>query len=96
MKVSDSIKIKYESYEDLPITPVLKAGVSILTETSWLLHGRPEVDKAKCTGCKLCWLYCPEGVVRMKDGKPSIDYAHCKGCGICANECPVKAITMAR
>lgn len=61
---------------------------------------RPVIDPNRCTpskkkrpSCFLCWLYCPEGVV--KRGIPvQIDLEYCKGCGICCEECPTKAITM--
>jgi pyruvate ferredoxin oxidoreductase delta subunit len=61
---------------------------------------RPEIDHSKCTpsktgrsSCHICWLYCPEAVV--KKGIPvEIDLEYCKGCGICAEECPAKAIRM--
>ncbi len=61
---------------------------------------RPVIDRGKCIpsvknrrACFLCWLYCPDGVV--KAGIPvEIDLDYCKGCGICAEECPAKAITM--
>ncbi|PKN67247.1 MAG: pyruvate ferredoxin oxidoreductase [Deltaproteobacteria bacterium HGW-Deltaproteobacteria-12] len=61
---------------------------------------RPVIDHGKCIpsvknkpACYLCWLYCPEGVV--KTGIPvEIDLNYCKGCGVCAEECPAKAITM--
>jgi len=61
---------------------------------------RPVIDYTRCTpsknkrpSCFLCWLYCPEGVV--KRGIPvEIDLEYCKGCGICSEECPTKAITM--
>lgn len=63
---------------------------------------RPVIDHAKCipalkgrSACFLCWLYCPEGVVRPTIPL-SIDLDYCKGCGICAEECPAKAITMVR
>jgi len=45
--------------------------------------------------CFLCWLYCPEGVVRANI-PVEIDLDYCKGCGVCAEECPSKAITMVR
>jgi len=53
---------------------------------------RPVVDSEKCTGCRLCWVYCPEHCIDMVDDKSVIDYAYCKGCGICVEECPVGAI----
>jgi pyruvate ferredoxin oxidoreductase delta subunit len=61
---------------------------------------RPEIDSSKCilskTGnkpCFLCWMYCPEGIVKASI-PVQIDYDYCKGCGICAEECPAKAIRM--
>ena len=61
---------------------------------------RPVIDHEKCTptknnrpSCFICWLYCPEGVVK-RSIPVVIDLDYCKGCGICAEECPTKAITM--
>ncbi len=62
----------------------------------------PVIDHIKCIpskkgkpACFLCWLYCPEGVVRMTI-PVEIDLEYCKGCGICAEECPPGAIRMVR
>jgi 2-oxoacid:acceptor oxidoreductase delta subunit (pyruvate/2-ketoisovalerate family) len=55
---------------------------------------RPIVDSTKCTGCQICWTYCPEHSINMVDKVSTINYIYCKGCGICAEECPTKAITM--
>ncbi|MEI6449632.1 MAG: FAD-dependent oxidoreductase [Actinomycetes bacterium] len=42
-----------------------------------------------CTGCDLCVIYCPEGVLRHAEGcPPEADYDYCKGCGLCAAACP--------
>lgn len=55
---------------------------------------RPSIDKNKCTNCMLCFMYCPDSAIIVKDGKiDHIDYTHCKGCLICEHECPVKAIS---
>ncbi len=63
---------------------------------------RPVIDYSRCipsvkkkAACFLCWLYCPEGVVKATN-PVEIDFDYCKGCGICAEECPAKAITMVR
>lgn len=61
---------------------------------------KPVLDTSKCIpsvkkrpACFLCWLYCPEGVIKATI-PVEIDLEYCKGCGICAEECPAKAITM--
>lgn len=61
---------------------------------------RPVIDDSRCTpaknkrpSCFICWLYCPEGVVK-RSIPVEIDLDYCKGCGICAEECPTKAIQM--
>lgn len=73
-----------------------KVGVQGITG-SWRFR-KPEIDYAKCIGCGICWLYCPESTIDIEDtgGKfgVSVDYTYCKGCGICASVCPVKAIRM--
>lgn len=53
---------------------------------------RPTIDAAKCTGCLICWKFCPEACVGLTDKVPTIDLSYCKGCGICATECPPKAV----
>lgn len=61
---------------------------------TWRTH-KPVVDLDKCTGCLICWLYCPEDtIIRLENDKVSIDYEYCKGCGICAHQCPFDAIQM--
>lgn len=55
---------------------------------------RPVIHKEKCTGCALCWKFCPDACITLKDGKPDISFDHCKGCGVCATECPTNCITM--
>lgn len=70
----------------------------------------PEVDPAKCVGCRTCVPHCPEAVMEMRarsakenaasaemgKGKEivDIDMEYCKGCGVCAKVCPFKAIAM--
>lgn len=71
---------------------------------SWRLL-EPVVENPKCTGCKICWQFCPDDCIERlvvdKSAPPStprivIDMEYCKGCGICARECPTKAIVMVK
>ena len=55
---------------------------------------RPVIDPARCTGCLICWKFCPEACVRLTEKVPAVDLTFCKGCGICAAECPPKCIGM--
>ena len=72
---------------------IIEPGSSAKYETGSWRNFCPVVDEKKCTGCGMCWLFCPDSAV--KKGKPAtIDLRYCKGCGICANECPFKAIIM--
>lgn len=76
-----------------PGSVILKSGSTVQTETGSWRSLKPVIDEKKCTGCGLCWLYCPDAAI-SKDKPPKIDYKYCKGCGICASECPVEAIIM--
>jgi len=85
-----------KTWRDIPIGGLITdAGNTQDYETgSWRSH-RPVIDMDRCSHCMICWVYCPDSAIMVKDGKlGGIDYTHCKGCGICAHECPRKAITM--
>ncbi len=53
---------------------------------------RPVIDSEKCTGCLICWKFCPEACVEATEKVPIIDMNHCKGCGICVSECPAHCV----
>ena len=76
---------------------ITEAGNSDKYETgSWRTY-KPILDEDKCIHCHICWIYCPDSSVIIKDEKMiGFDMDHCKGCAICAEVCPkkVKAITM--
>jgi pyruvate ferredoxin oxidoreductase delta subunit len=57
---------------------------------------RPILDTNKCIRCGLCYIFCPEGCIKLdeKDQYFKADLYHCKGCGICSKECKPKAIAM--
>lgn len=61
-------------------------------KTSFSRHLRPIIDTKKCTDCKLCSIYCPDGAIDFD--KIKVDYDYCQSCSICAQVCPAKAIEM--
>ncbi len=70
-------------------------GASLVYKTGSWRSNRPIFVQEKCTGCRMCQIVCPDGVVYALDKKKySCDLDYCKGCGICAQECPVGDIKM--
>jgi pyruvate ferredoxin oxidoreductase delta subunit len=85
-----------KSWKEIPIGGVITdVGNSVEYKTGDWRSYRPVWDEKKCNNCKVCWVYCPDGSIVIKNGvMTGIDLDHCKGCGICAYECPQKAIKM--
>ena len=89
-------------WQDLPIGGVItRAGNAAEYETGGWRAFRPVINWEKtetmrgCTGCLICWLYCPDSAMIVQDGVfKGVDLDHCKGCAICAEVCPVHCITM--
>jgi len=90
----DKIKKKIGDTE-ITIGAVLESkGSTSKTKTGAWRSMRPIVDTEKCTGCGICWSFCPEGcIMKGEGGKFEADLDYCKGCLICLEVCPQKAIT---
>ena len=80
-------------------------GRDVTAPMAWILTGsgskgaawrtqRPVLDLAKCTGCLICWKFCPEPAIAPEGDKVRLELGACKGCGVCVHECPAKALTM--
>lgn len=80
---------------EYPTGPACPSGHLVEINAGWRTF-RPSFDREKCTGCLVCYLVCPDGVIRREEGKVAVDYDFCKGCGICAHECRAGAVTMVR
>lgn len=91
-------EIPLKNVKDIPLGTVIKEpGSSLHYKTGGWRNMRPLLDREKCVNCLLCWIYCPEGCIRVKEGKiEDIDLEYCKGCAICMEECPprIRAISM--
>jgi len=83
-------------YRDLPWGGIIpEAGNAATYETGDWRTQRPVWDKEACISCLLCWVFCPDSAITVRDGKMvGINYHHCKGCGICARECPPKVAAL--
>lgn len=81
------------TFDEVPENTCFEAGYLTTVNSGWRSI-RPVISTEKCVGCEQCYLYCPDGVIAIKDGKAVIDYDFCKGCGICAKICRIGAIEM--
>ncbi len=83
---------KFKTHKDLPLLAVSSCSTAVNKTGSWRAL-TPVIDYEKCSGCMICWKFCPE-ICITPDERPKIIFEYCKGCGICAYECPKKAIKM--
>ena len=84
-------KFQFKGAEDLPQCAMSMADTRFNKTGAWRSI-RPVIDYPNCISCMVCWKFCPEPAILIKDSKPVIDYDYCKGCGICMEVCPKKAI----
>jgi 2-oxoacid:acceptor oxidoreductase delta subunit (pyruvate/2-ketoisovalerate family) len=63
------------------------------TAGSWR-NQRPRLIPEKCTGCNVCWKFCPEPAITIVGKKVDFELDVCKGCGVCAEVCAPEAIEM--
>lgn len=85
----------YQGKVDLILKAPEPGGENALFVTGNFRTVRPVVDQEACTGCKICWLACPDSCITMhqdSDIKVEINLKYCKGCGLCREVCPVDCI----
>ena len=78
---------------DYPVGTCAPAGHLVTTSESFR-NSRPLLSADRCTGCWLCYLYCPDAAIERRERSIAIDLDFCKGCGICACECPAESVVM--
>lgn len=76
-----------------PESTASDAGYLVADSSGWR-DCNPIADLSKCTGCGICYKYCPDGAVSISEGKVLFDLRFCKGCGICVRMCPAKVVSM--
>lgn len=86
------------TWQELTIgAEIYEPATSKLVNTGEWRVNRPVFAEEKCRDCMMCFLYCPDSSVEIKEGSmKGFDYMHCKGCGICARVCPFGAIDMVK
>ncbi|MDD5492149.1 MAG: DUF362 domain-containing protein [bacterium] len=52
----------------------------------------PDIDPGKCTGCRVCFKWCPVQAISLVNKKAVIDPRKCIGCGDCILSCSFHAV----
>lgn len=52
----------------------------------------PDIDTGKCTGCRVCFKWCPVQAISLLNKKAVIDPKKCVGCGDCILSCSFHAV----
>lgn len=83
--------IRFTGVKDMPPVAISLGLMSHNKTGSWRTL-RPIIEYEKCNRCMICWKFCPEACIYIREERPWIDYEYCKGCIICVEECPKQAI----
>lgn len=83
--------VKFTGVKDMPPL-AMSLGLMTYNKTGSWRTLKPVIDYEKCNLCMLCWKFCPDACIYIRDERPWIDYEYCKGCIICVEECPKEAI----
>jgi formate hydrogenlyase subunit 6/NADH:ubiquinone oxidoreductase subunit I len=87
-----------------PVTEEYPFGKKVVADR---FRGKLDIDPVKCTGCSVCEIVCPAGVITMvpvgkkqvgsrevEVKRPSFDLYTCISCGQCVDDCRFGALTL--
>jgi len=87
-----------------PITEEYPFGKKVVAER---FRGKLDIDPVKCTGCSVCEVVCPAGVITMVPvakkqvgdrtvdiKRPEFELYSCISCGQCVDDCRFGALTL--
>ncbi len=103
-KVASALGEMFRTAMERPVTEEYPFGKKVVTER---FRGKLDIDPVKCTGCSICEIVCPAGVITMVPvGKktvgarevdikrPAFDLYTCISCGQCVDDCKFGALTL--
>ena len=103
-KVASALGEMFKTAMAGPITEDYPFGRKVVTAR---FRGKLDIDPVKCTGCSICEIVCPAGVITMVPvGKktigtrevdikrPTFDLYTCISCGKCVDDCKFGALTL--
>ncbi|MDE1857539.1 MAG: 4Fe-4S binding protein [Thaumarchaeota archaeon] len=103
-KLGGALGEMFKTALEPPVTEQYPFGRKVVAER---FRGRLDVDPVKCTGCSVCEVVCPAGVITMvpvgkktigsrevEVKRPSFDLYTCISCGQCVDDCRFGALTL--
>jgi formate hydrogenlyase subunit 6/NADH:ubiquinone oxidoreductase subunit I len=103
-KVGGALGEMFRTVLERPVTVQYPFGKVAVTER---FRGKLDIDPVKCTGCSICEIVCPAGVITMVPvGKkvvgsrevdikrPTFDLYTCISCGQCVDDCKFGALAL--
>ena len=103
-KVASALGEMFRTVLERPVTEQYPFGKKVVTER---FRGKLDIEPVKCTGCSICEIVCPAGVITMVPvGKktigsrqvdikrPAFDLYTCISCGQCVDDCKFGALTL--
>lgn len=103
-KVAGAMGEMFRTALEHPVTAQYPFGKTSLPER---FRGKLDVDPVKCTGCSICEIVCPAGVITMVPvakktigsrqvdiKRPIFDLYTCISCGQCVDDCKFGALAL--
>ena len=102
-KLGGALGEMFKTAMQRPVTESYPFGRKVVAER---FRGRLDIDPVKCTGCSICEIVCPAGVITMvpvgmktigsrqvEVKRPSFELYTCISCGQCVDDCRFGALT---
>ena len=103
-KIASAMGEMFRTILEQPVTAQYPFGKTSLPQR---FRGKLDVDPVKCTGCSICEIVCPAGVITMVPvakktigsrqvdiKRPIFDLYTCISCGQCVDDCRFGALTL--
>ena len=103
-KVGEALGEMFRTALERPVTEEYPFGKKVVTER---FRGKLDIDPVKCTGCSVCQVVCPAGVITMvpvgtktvgsrtvEVKRPEFDLFSCISCGQCVDDCRFGALEL--
>ena len=103
-RLGEALGEMFKTALERPVTEEYPFGKKVVTER---FRGKLDIDPVKCTGCSICEIVCPAGVItmvpvgtktvgtrRVDVKRPKFDLYSCISCGQCVEDCRFGALTL--